>query len=127
MNKLKVFHDGACHLCYREIKHYLKIDKKGLIEAIDITDANFKASDYGLDAVEVDISIHTIDDAGNVFKGIDSFIEIWKRVPPYQYLIPIFNNHILRPLFDRLYILFARQVRPRLPKRNCDTNCSIKI
>ena len=70
--------------------------------------------------------MHTQNEEGQVFTGVDSFIEIWKRIPPYDYLIPVFENRNLRPFINNGYDFFARQIRPRLPKRNCDNdNCSL--
>jgi len=125
MEKLKVLYDGKCHVCYREIQHYLKKDKKNLLEAIDISDPNFNASDFGLTEAQVNLELYSIDDSGNVFKAIDSFIEIWKRVPPYNMLIPVFENKFLRKGFDLGYIVFARHIRPNLPKRKAHDHCSM--
>jgi len=118
--KLNVLFDGACHLCYREVHHYKKKDKKELLNTIDISDPNFNASDYGLSQADVNLHMHAFVEIGKPFIGVDCFIEIWRRIPTYQWLIPIFENRAFRPVINKGYDLFARQIRPRLPKRNCD-------
>lgn len=126
METLSVLYDGSCHLCFREIQHYKKKDHKNLLNAVDITAKDFKASDFNLNTDRVNTHIHGIDSSGNVFKGIDCFIEIWRRVPPYSRLIPLFENKLFRPIANKSYDVFARHIRPRLPKRKCDNgNCSI--
>ncbi len=117
--KLTIFYDGACHLCFREVKHYLKLDKKNVLVPVDISSDSFHAKDYGLDEKEVNLHMHSINEEGQVFKGIDTFIEIWKRVPFYHYLVPAFENEKLRPLVNLGYNIFAKEIRPRLPKRKC--------
>lgn len=115
--KLKVFFDGQCILCHREMIHYKSIDKLNKIEFIDITDESFLAEDYGLDPDEINIHIHSIY-KNKVFKGVDTFIEVWKRIPPYDKVVPIAEK--FKPLFKSSYNLFALYIRPFLPKRSCD-------
>jgi len=117
---LKVFYDGACHLCFREVNHYKKRDVNAQIDIVDISQASFDAANYGLENKAVNLHMHAIDESGQVFKGIDCFVEIWRRVPSFQRLIPFFENKYLRPILDFGYDVFARHIRPRLPKRNCE-------
>lgn len=126
MDKLTVLYDGQCHLCYREIMHYARKDSRQLLNLVDISSHSFNATDYGLQEEDVNLHMHAIDHQGIVFKGLDSFIEIWKRIPQFKFLIPIFNQRQLRPIWNRGYHLFAKHIRPRLPKRNCEDNtCKI--
>ena len=126
MKELSVFYDGKCHLCFREIQHYAKKDRHKKLDLIDISTSEFRAEKYGLSTREVNLHMHVKDQQGNVFKGIDAFIEIWKRIPPYHLLIPVFDNKVLRPLWLKSYDLFAQHIRPKLPKRNCENGyCSV--
>jgi len=128
MNQLKVFYDGQCNLCFREIRHYRKKDKNKLLKTIDISASNFNAAKFGLDPNEVKINMHSIDENGTVFVGVDTFAEIWKRISPYNKLAFILESHTLRPVFDLGYKFFAYQIRPRLPRRKCDNdNCEIMV
>jgi len=120
MKPLKVFYDGACVLCHKEIMHYKKQDDWDLLDLIDISAPGFKASDYGLIDEKVKLHMHSIDSNGTVFTGVDTFIEIWRRVPPYTLLIPFFRNKYLRPGINVSYNIFAKHIRPRLPKRDCE-------
>lgn len=127
MGPLRVFYDGKCIICYREIQHYLKLDKSKSIIAIDIAGPSFNADKYGLNETEINIHIHSMDDSGQVFTGVDTFFEIWKRVPPYSRTAFLLKSKKVRPLLDVGYKVFAHHIRPRLPKRKCeDDYCSYK-
>jgi predicted DCC family thiol-disulfide oxidoreductase YuxK len=126
--KLIIFYDGKCILCFREIKHYKKMDKANLLKTIDITASDFDAKSFGLDEEKINISIHSMDEEGNIFVGVDTFAEIWKRVPPYDKLAPILKNNKLRPVFDIGYKVFSHHIRPRLPKRKCENEtCEVMV
>ena len=124
---LKILYDGQCPLCYREIHHYLKKDPAGTLEGVDITSDLFKAENYGLTETAVNLELHAIDEDGRIHKAIDSFIEIWKRLPmPYPLWAKIVNTPGIRSLADFGYIIFAQHIRPRLPKRSCpDDSCQL--
>lgn len=127
MNQLSIFYDGACHLCYREVDHYLKRDKEKLLVGIDIADSNFSANDYGLDDAYVNLHMHAIDSNGKVFVGIDCFAQIWSRLPIYCKFAGILESGALRPFLNFGYGIFAKQIRPRLPKRKCASGaCELK-
>lgn len=120
MKKLTILFDGHCFVCYKEIQHYLKLDRKNaLLNGVDISQNEFKAEDYGLTREQVNLELYSLDEDGNVFKGIDTFIEIWKRVSPYNKFTFIFTNKITRPGFDAGYYVFAHYIRKWLPKRKC--------
>lgn len=125
--KLKIFYDGKCYLCYHEVMHYLKRDKNNLLEAVDIENTNFDAKAYGLDDKKVKLHLHVMDTNGNIKVGVDSFFEIWKRVGPYHVLIPVLSLGPIKWIADRFYNLFALYIRPHLPKRkSCEGDaCSI--
>lgn len=126
MQKLTLLFDGACVVCNKEVTHYLKLDDQKLIKPVDISSSSFKASEFGLSDEAVNLHMHAIDDSGKVYIGVDSFIEIWRRIPRYRFVIPFFENKFLRPAINLGYDIFARHIRPRLPKRKCeDGTCSI--
>lgn len=128
MEKLTVLYDGNCPLCYREIVHYKKKDKSNLLKCIDIAHPDFNIDDYGLNMEEVELKLHAIDESGTIFTGIDTFIEIWRRIPGFTFFTKITQNKLLRPTFDLFYIGFAKYIRPNLPKRGCHSGaCELKI
>lgn len=125
-SKLRVFYDGSCHLCDREIKYYLKKDTLNNLIPVNIMAKDFDASNYGLDSEQVNTHLHAIDESGAVFKKVDTFIEIWKRVPNFKKLAVIAGNPAIKWLMDKGYIVFAEFIRPYLPKKKCtDEHCEL--
>jgi predicted DCC family thiol-disulfide oxidoreductase YuxK len=126
MEKLTIFYDGSCHLCFREVSHYFRKDNKKLLVGIDISSSDFSADEYGLENSEVNLHMHALDESAKVYIGIDCFAEIWKRLPVYNQLAPALESQALRPLLSFGYNTFAKHIRPRLPKRKCDSGtCDI--
>lgn len=126
MEQLTIFYDGACHLCHREVEHYFKKDEQNKLKGVDISNKDFDAQSYGLDDSYVNLHMHAIDSLGKVYVGIDCFAQIWRRLPGYKKFAGVLEGKGLRPFLNFGYDIFARQIRPRLPKRNCDSGtCDI--
>lgn len=125
-NKLKVFFDGSCHLCDREIKYYLKKDTNNVLIPVNIMAKDFVASKYGLDHNQVNLHLHAIDEEGTVFKKVDTFIQIWLRIPKFNYLAKLASKKSVKWGLDKSYIVFAEFIRPYLPKKKCtDEHCEL--
>ncbi len=119
--KTKIFYDGACHLCAREIDHYKKIDTENRIEYVDIADPNFNALEEDLDPKMVNKYLHVKDKEGNPITGVDAFIEIWKELPQYNWLAKLAKAPLISPAMRIGYKIFA-EIRPHLPKKK--NHCS---
>lgn len=118
---LKAFYDGACYVCDGEVNLYKKYNSS--IEWINIASPDFDAKKYKLTAKAVDASLHTIDEHGNIHKGIDSFILIWNQLPkPYPYFSIIIKLPVIYTLAKIGYACFA-WLRIYLPKKpSCEIN-----
>jgi predicted DCC family thiol-disulfide oxidoreductase YuxK len=124
MKRLKVFYDNSCILCHREILHYKSKDEKNLLVLIDISNPKFEAVKYGFDDKEVQIFMHSMDEDGIIYKGLDTFTEIWKRIPSYKKTSSVINFGPLKLPLKLSYFIFAKYIRPNLPKRKCeDESC----
>jgi predicted DCC family thiol-disulfide oxidoreductase YuxK len=124
VNVVTVYYDGECHVCSREISVYQKADR-GQLKLIDISHPDFKASDHGLDPREVQKYFHVRTEDGRVRKGVDAFVEIWKVLPNYRFLVSIAHFPPVNFLMRLGYEAFAA-VRPLLPKRVCRYESKIK-
>jgi predicted DCC family thiol-disulfide oxidoreductase YuxK len=60
--KFRVYYDGLCPLCSREIEYYRKKDLGAVIDWIDITQDDFDASAEGLDPDKVHQFFHVKDE-----------------------------------------------------------------
>ncbi len=78
---LRVFYDGQCPVCNREIQRHLRHDRLGHLQAINIAALDFNATAYGLDAQHVHNVMHVLTADGKVFTEVDAFICIWHALP----------------------------------------------
>ena len=113
---VRVYYDGLCHLCSREIEHYRRQSGSENLHFIDITSENFDAAREGLDPFLVHKEMHVKRQDGSVKTGVDAFIEIWDHLPRYRWAVKAARSNFLKPLLHFGYALFAR-IRPWLPKR----------
>ncbi len=121
--ELNIFYDGLCPLCSREIGHYRGLPGSEKLRFVDITSPDFDAKNEGLDPVQVHKVMHVRTADGKIKTRVDAFVEIWRYLPKYQKLIPLAENKLIRPFLNFGYEVFARVIRPILPK-NKDCNQS---
>ncbi|MBN2243084.1 MAG: DUF393 domain-containing protein [Acidobacteria bacterium] len=112
----KVYYDGLCHLCSREIGHYRRQKGAESMQFIDITAADFDAAREGLDPYRVHREMHVRTGDGRLATGVDGFIEIWERLPRYRWAARAARNRLLKAFLDLSYRAFAR-IRPILPRK----------
>jgi predicted DCC family thiol-disulfide oxidoreductase YuxK len=120
---LRIFYDGACPVCSREIEHYCRRDHDGRLIAIDISAPDFDPPPCGIPRESLMYELHAIDRDGIVYRGVDAFCAIWQAFPAsitYRLLGTFVNLPGISTLARLGYRGFAR-LRPRLPgrKENC--------
>jgi predicted DCC family thiol-disulfide oxidoreductase YuxK len=123
MEKIKIFYDAKCIVCDTEINLYKKKDINGVFEYVDITAPDFKKIEIDSHTLNKYFHIQLLD--GTFVRGVDAFMEIWKRLPAWSVLEKITNNIIFRPILNLGYKGFI-YIRPYLPRRkDCvDDYCS---
>ena len=80
LNTIKVYFDGNCGLCSKEINYYNKIDKKNIFEWVNIYTHDTDLKKFGITKSEALMELHALDENGKMYKGVDSFILIWKNL-----------------------------------------------
>jgi predicted DCC family thiol-disulfide oxidoreductase YuxK len=120
---LKVYFDGLCPLCSKEIDYYRT--KKGAERSswLDITATGFDARAEGLDPDKIHAVFHVKTREGAILTGVDAFIEIWKTIPALKSWVTVSGVPGAKPVMKLGYTLFAR-VRPYLPRlkrHDCDS------
>jgi predicted DCC family thiol-disulfide oxidoreductase YuxK len=118
MTQLRVYFDGGCHLCSREIEHYRRADRTGRICFVDISAPGFDAQAEGLDPQRVQRELHVRTEDGALAVGVPAFIAIWRALPgaSYRRLAQLAELPMVRPALRAGYAAFAA-VRPYLPRR----------
>ena len=79
-NTIKVYYDGNCGLCSKEINYYNKIDKNNIFEWVNIYTHDIDLKKLGITKSEALMELHALDENGKMYKGVDSFILIWKNL-----------------------------------------------
>ena len=123
--KPKIFYDAKCIVCDTEINLYKKTDTDNVFEYVDISSQNFDPSSVPVDVDYLNKYFHVQLSTGEYVKGVDAFMEIWKKLPKWQLLEKVTNNFVVRPILKIGYFGFI-YIRPYLPRRSeCeDDYCS---
>lgn len=127
---VQVFYDGACPVCAREIRHYLRADRACNLIPVDISRPDFDPGRWGIPREAFMEEIHVIDRNGRVFRGIDGFRAIWLAFPGtrrYRLLAWLVSLTPINRIARLGYACFAR-LRHYLPSTTVDrctgTSCS---
>ena len=116
---LKIFYDGACPLCSREVKHYHRQDRDGRLLLVDISSPEFDPQPYGILLEAFMYELHAIDQEGVVYRGVDAFRAIWQAFPDlttYRVMGSVLALPVVNSVARLGYRAFAR-LRPYLPGR----------
>jgi predicted DCC family thiol-disulfide oxidoreductase YuxK len=113
----RVFYDGDCPLCRREIAHYRRLRGADRLVWVDIAHDQATLDAHGLSREAAMAKMHVLDAAGQWQTGARAFAEMWSHLPVYRWLARILRNTGTLPVLDRGYSLFARW---RLLRR-CDS------
>lgn len=116
---LRIFFDGACSVCSREVEHYRRRDRDGRLVPIDISADDFDADLYGISFADFMYELHAIDGQGRVYRGVEAFWAIWQAFPTSTFfglLGTLITLPVINPMARLCYRGFAR-LRPYLPKR----------
>ena len=121
---LKIFYDGACPICSKEISFLKRRDKKNKLNFEDTAVANFDRSIFPV-FKNSDTVIHGMLPDGKFIHGLEVFRNAYREIG-FGWLLAPTGWPILKPIFDSLYLIFAknRLKISRLFGRNCDKSCS---
>jgi predicted DCC family thiol-disulfide oxidoreductase YuxK len=120
--RFKLLYDGDCPLCRREVNWLLRFNRAGHLEFEDIAAAAFDPSRYGTTREELMRVMHGVFPDGRIVREVEAFRQAYRAVGLGWLAAPT-GWPILRPIFDRLYSLFARnRVRfGRVFGRSCNS------
>ena len=124
---IKVYFDGLCVVCSKEIEQYKKMKGAEKINFIDIADPSFDCALEGLDPFAINKELHSKDAEGKIHVGVDTFILIWSNIDKLNWLAKLAQTSIVNFILQKNYILFTK-IRPYLPRKSCETSpyCEIK-
>jgi predicted DCC family thiol-disulfide oxidoreductase YuxK len=104
---ITVYYDGKCGLCRREVEYYKSISHPDHIMWIDITQNHDLLKSKGFNLSEVYKTFHAVDEHGNIYKGVDAFIVIWKRLENWNWLGSFVALPFIKQIAEYGYAVFA--------------------
>jgi predicted DCC family thiol-disulfide oxidoreductase YuxK len=107
MNLTKVFYDGKCGLCSKEINYYKKIAPKNIFEWYDIATQPDDLSRIKVSQYDALMYLHAIDQNANLKIGVDAFILIWSKLRFWNLLSILVSLPIIYSLAKVTYNAFA--------------------
>ena len=105
--KAKMFFDGGCPLCRREVDHYRFLDRRDRVDWVDISREPDLLSRYGIDPEAAMRKLHALDERGRIVSGVSAFVVVWRNLPLYRYLAWFVERLDLVPTLDGVYARFA--------------------
>lgn len=107
--QVEVWYDGACPLCAREIALLRRLDWRGRIHFIDLTDADSACP------LERDLLLDRLHarEGGVILSGAAAFAAMWRAIPVLWPFGQFARITLVAALLEWSYVRFLR-VRPRL-------------
>jgi predicted DCC family thiol-disulfide oxidoreductase YuxK len=111
MASVKIWFDGACPLCAREIALMRRLDWHDRITFIDVDD---KATHCPIDRETLLSRFHALEQ-GKMLSGAAAFAAMWRVIPLLRPLGLLARNTMVLRSLEWLYIRFLR-VRPMIQR-----------
>ena len=109
---LKVWYDGACPLCLREIALMRRLDRRGAITFVDVAaDADPSCP---VDRAALLARFHA-EDNGEIVSGAAAFAAMWRAIPLLRPLGLLARNPMVLRVLEAAYLRFLI-IRPRLQR-----------
>lgn len=103
---IKVFFDGKCNLCAKEINYYRKIAPVGIFDWQDINTKSDELIKTGIKTSDALKVLHVINN-NKLYKGIDAFIVIWTNLTYWNILGKFASIPIIKNILNLMYNVFA--------------------
>ncbi len=103
----RVFYDGNCPLCSREIEHYRRVAPAGAFEWLDVSRDPAPLRALGVTQAQGLKALHAQDDEGRLHAGVDAFRLIWRHLKRWRWLAMLADLPIIRQVLGAAYRAFA--------------------
>jgi predicted DCC family thiol-disulfide oxidoreductase YuxK len=112
MSRVKVWYDGACPLCLREIALMRRLDRRGRITFVDVAEGSDPSCP--IDRAQLLARFHA-EENGVIHDGAAAFAAMWRAIPLLRPLGLAARNQLVLRLLEAAYVRFLT-VRPRLQR-----------
>jgi predicted DCC family thiol-disulfide oxidoreductase YuxK len=109
---VKVWFDGACPLCVREISVMRRLDRRGAITFVDV--AAGADPSCPIDRAALLARFHAEED-GVVYNGAAAFAAMWRAIPLLRPIGLAARNGMVLRVLEAAYLQFLK-VRPWLQR-----------
>ena len=109
---VKVWFDGACPLCLREIALMRRLDRRGNITFVDVAAGADPACP--IDRAQLLARFHAEED-GVIHDGAAAFAAMWRAIPLLRPLGLAARHPTVLRLLEAAYLRFLK-IRPRLQR-----------
>lgn len=109
---VKVWYDGACPLCLREIALMRRLDRRGRITFVDVAAGSDPSCP--IDRVTLLARFHA-EENGVVHSGAAAFAAMWRAIPLLRPAGLLARNALVLRVLEAAYVRFLR-LRPRLQR-----------
>jgi predicted DCC family thiol-disulfide oxidoreductase YuxK len=109
---LKVWYDGACPLCLREIALMRRLDARGAIDFVDVSQGADPACPVDQRAL---LARFHAEENGQIVSGAAAFAAMWRAIPLLRPLGLLARNRLVLRWLEAAYLRFLK-VRPRLQR-----------
>ena len=113
MADVRVFYDGACPLCRKEISVYQRADRTRAIEWCDVSDPI--NAELPLPRETLLARFHVQRPDGQLISGARGFIEVWRQLPGWRWLALPASIPGVPTVMEWAYLGFLR-IRPSIQK-----------
>tara|TARA_X000000950_G_scaffold212800_1_gene256015 strand:+ start:185 stop:532 length:348 start_codon:yes stop_codon:yes gene_type:complete len=107
--KIKVFYDGNCKVCDREISYYKKNDSNKKFEWVNIHNSRSEINRLNIQKKELMDVLHIETESGKILKGVDAFLEIWSNFKYFRSLAFIVKIKPIKRLTEIFYKIWAKK------------------
>jgi|TARA_B110000977_G_scaffold183669_1_gene246537 predicted DCC family thiol-disulfide oxidoreductase YuxK len=108
MSMIKIFYDGKCGLCSKEINYYIKIAPKNVFDWFDIASNPSNLKHIQVSQHDALMFLHAQDKSLNLKIGVDAFILIWSQLKYWNILAVIVKLPIINQFTKLIYNYFAK-------------------
>lgn len=111
-HRTKVWFDGDCPLCRREIAFMKRLDRTGAINFVDVSGDGDPSCP--INQADLLARFHAQEN-GTVLSGAAAFAAMWRAIPRLRTLGQLARNPWVLAGLERLYLVFLR-IRPALQR-----------
>lgn len=105
---ITVYYDGKCGICAKEIRYYKRIAPENTFVWQDLTEISQGFIEKGYKLSEGLKSLHAEDATGQMHKGVDAFILIWKQLKYWNVLAFFVALPVIKQIAKFTYKMFAK-------------------